>query len=94
MIHGFLAALQVIQQRAVRRGELAAEVLARLEQTGGSPAMQGPLAHAQAIRGLTLHGPVGVGVIGVDAKDRSSGDRRSAIDPSADPAKGDGCVQE
>ena len=37
----------------------AAEVLARLEQAGGAPAVQGPLAHAQAISGLALHGPVG-----------------------------------
>lgn len=55
--------------------------------------MQGPLAHAQAVSGLALEGPVGAWLIGVDAKDRSSGDRRSEIDPSADPAKGDGCVQ-
>jgi len=58
VVHGFLAALQVIQQRAVGRGELAAEVLARLEQASGAPAMQGPLAHAQTISGLALHGPV------------------------------------
>jgi hypothetical protein len=63
-------------------------VLARLEQAGGAPAMQRPLAHAKAIGGLALHGPVGgmghllgcegQGLLGSEICDRSisgSGER-------------------
>ena len=59
VVHGLLASLQVIQQRAVGVGEFTAVVLARLEQAGGSPAMQGALTDAEAVGCLALNAPAG-----------------------------------
>lgn len=41
--HGLLAQLQLVQQWAIDCGELAAEVDARLEHAGSTPAVQGAL---------------------------------------------------
>ena len=94
VVHGFLTALQVIQQRAVWRWELAAIVLAWLEQAAGAPTVQGPLTHAQAISCLALDGPVrGCGHWRGCEEQELLGARRSAIDPSTEQANRTGCVQ-
>ena len=56
-IHLLLTALQVIQQRAIGVGELAAKMLAGLEQTRGSPAVKGPFADVKTGRCFPLHSP-------------------------------------
>ena len=55
--HGLLTAFEVVQQWAVGAGELAAVVLADLEQSGVAPTVQGPFADSEPIGGLTLNGP-------------------------------------
>jgi hypothetical protein len=57
LIHRLLTALKVVKQRAVWIGKLPAEVLTGLEQACGSPAMQGALADAEAIRRKALDSP-------------------------------------
>ena len=81
-IHRLLTALQVIKKRTVWIWKLSAKMLTGLEQACGSPAMQGALADAEAIRREALdsprrgrcHGWIDAGVTG--SRGKASCDKR------------------
>jgi len=55
--HRLFAQLQLVEQRAVGSGKLAAVVLPWLEQTSNSPAKQGALTDAKLTGCLSLWNP-------------------------------------
>ncbi len=69
--HGLLARGKVIEHRRVRSGELAAPVLARLQQAAPAPASQGALTDAQVFAGVAGRGP-GLTVLAVHRFDSDS----------------------